>query len=150
MGKRRRSRVLEFWRGLFGRAKANDDAPFEVNGSAGGHDVNKRKVVLRNTRGADDWRYLSASLSENGTLLIEGQDLGSGVEAHFGRGEREYEWAWTIRPQDVPKLALALGVKTEDVLEGLAAEFSGDAAAGLKLFLDAGSIPHEVWSRVGD
>jgi len=56
--------------------------------------MTSKRVVLRNTRDADGTRYLEASINAEGDLVIEGQDLGPGVEEIFGI--REYEWAWTI------------------------------------------------------
>ena len=51
-------------------------------------------VTLRDTRDEGGSRHLSASLKGDGTLIIEGQDLGPGVEGFFGSGLTEYEWAW--------------------------------------------------------
>jgi hypothetical protein len=87
-----------------------------------------RKVVLREERSGDDYRYLGARLTEAGALLIEGQDLGPGVEGHFGAGMFEYEWSWTIEGGALARLRTVLG--TEDVLSGLGARFSGAAASG--------------------
>ncbi len=106
-------------------------------------------VTLRDTRDEGGSRYLGARLKADGTLLIEGQDLGPGVENFFGPGLTEYEWAWIIRPPGVRKLKLALACD-DDVLAALRDRFSGDAAAGLKPFLDDNGIPYEPWSRVGD
>jgi hypothetical protein len=105
-------------------------------------------VTLRESRDKDGRRQLSASLQGDGTLLIEGQDIGPGVERFFGPGLTEYEWAWIIRPSGVKvlKLALARG----DVLTALRERFSGDAAADLQPFLEDNGIPYEPWSRVGE
>jgi hypothetical protein len=94
-------------------------------------------------------RHLVASLSADGTLTIEGHDLGHDVEQTFGDGNREYEWVWTIRSENIPHLVSALDAG-DDVLTALAARFSNDAAAELKTFLDEQEIPHECWSRIGD
>ncbi len=104
-------------------------------------------VILRDTSDADGTRHLSAALTPAGDLVIEGRDFGDGVERLLCA--REYEWIWTVRAPDLPALAAALGVTT-DILAALSARFSGDRAAGLKAFLDARDIPHEVWSRTGD
>ena len=105
------------------------------------------QVVLRDIRRGGDSRWLAASLTDDGDLLIEGCDGGAAVEALFG--SREYEWSWTIRSAHLARLSDALGCG-EDVLKGLRASFSGDAAAGLKAFLDDHAIAHDVWSRSGD
>ncbi|MFZ2362403.1 MAG: hypothetical protein WA040_23895 [Anaerolineae bacterium] len=105
-------------------------------------------VTLRDTRDEDGTRHLSARLKGDGALLIEGQDLGPGVERFFGPGLTEYEWVWTIRPSGVRTLKLALAA--DDVLAALRDRFSGDAAANLQTFLDDNGVPYEPWSRVGD
>lgn len=110
-----------------------------------------RQVVLRQTRDRDGSRHLGACLEPGGDLLMEGQDLGDGVEAHFGAGCREYEWCWTVRAADLPALLDALEQPPgTDPLVALAGRFSGERAAGLKAFLEQHEIPHETWSRVGD
>jgi len=106
-----------------------------------------REVILRSTRTAGNSRFLQASMTDDGDLVISGQDLGDEVERIFG--VREYEWTWTVRSSDVPELATALGTPS-GVLEALTAQFSGDGAAGLKAFLEEHQVPHEVWSRLGD
>jgi hypothetical protein len=106
-------------------------------------------VTLRDTRDEDGSRQLSASLKGDGALLIEGQDLGPGVERFFGPGLTEYEWAWIIRPPGVKKLKLALACD-DDVLAALRDRFSGDAAADLQPFLVDNGVPYEPWSRVGE
>jgi hypothetical protein len=105
------------------------------------------KVVLRNSRDEKGTRYLEASLRVNGDLVIEGQDLGSGVEDVFGF--YEYEWSWAIAAEDVSELLAALGAES-DVLSALRERFSGDRAGDLKEFLDAQSIRYASWSRIGD
>ena len=72
--------------------------------------MNSTHVVLRRVKDADGSRLLEASLTVDGDLLIEGWDLGDGVERIFG--VREYEWAWTIRAANLPALLSALGVTT--------------------------------------
>ncbi len=105
-------------------------------------------VVLRDTSDKGGSRHLTARLDPSGDLVIQGQDLGRGVEEVFGGGLSEYEWAWTIRADNVRKLAEALD--TEDVLEGLQAQFSGKRSSELGSFLEGKGMPVEFWSRVGD
>ncbi|HVK55708.1 MAG TPA: hypothetical protein VM532_11845 [Burkholderiales bacterium] len=104
-------------------------------------------VVLRDERTDGDTRYLGAKYCANGDLLIEGQDIGDRVEAVFGY--IEYEWMWTIKSTNLPKLAKALGVKS-NLLGALKLRFSGNAAADLWDFLAENEIPYESWSRIGD
>jgi hypothetical protein len=106
-----------------------------------------KSVKLRETRDGLGTRYLDARLLDDGSLSIQGQDIGAGVERAFGYGE--YEWAWTVRPEHVADLLSALD-SGDDVLAALARRFSGDAAAGVKPFLDEHGIPYESWSRIGD
>jgi hypothetical protein len=111
--------------------------------------MTRKSIILRDINNKSGSRYMDASLSDDGTLTIEGQDLGGGVQQLFGTGNYEYEWAWTIQSSNVPKLRSALDAG-EDVLAALAARFSKDAAANLKSFLDDQAIPYESWSRIGD
>jgi hypothetical protein len=111
----------------------------------------KRKILLRSTRDASGSRNLWAKINAEGDLVIEGQDLGSGVSEFWGPGNTEYEWDWTIRKESLPKLVAELGGGEDgDVLSLLAARFFGDAAAEIESFLKAHEIPFEFWSRVGD
>ena len=107
------------------------------------------RTVLQDFRDELGTQYLSASLASDGTLTIEGQDLGVGVEQTFGTGNREYEWALTIESKDVAQLKSALE-SGDDVLIALAERFSNDAAAGLQPFIDEHDIHYEFWSRSGD
>ncbi len=109
--------------------------------------MTSQSVVLRDISDAQGTRYLGASLNSDGELVIEGQDLGSGVDEIYGF--YEYEWAWTIRARDVPKLLRALQAKP-DVLSALSKRFAGDRADELQSFLDSQGIPYEVWGRIGD
>jgi hypothetical protein len=109
--------------------------------------MSRRHVVLREIKEQGDWRHLEASINDAGDLVIKGTDYGDAVEKHFG--VREYEWVWTIRASDMPKLLESLDT-TGEPIEALSSRFSGDEAAGLKAFLDANNIPHEAWSRLGD
>ena len=103
-------------------------------------------VTLRDTQDADGVRRLTAAL-ENGDLVIEGRDYGKGVERIFGYSE--YEWVWTVRAADVPRLRRALG-DPPDLTEALVRRFGGDASADLQPFLASEGIAYEAWSRIGD
>ncbi len=86
-------------------------------------------------------------MTTEGDLVVEGQDLGFGVERFLGA--REYEWSWTIRAAHVAILVQAMGT-TGDVLTAMKKRFGGERAAELKSFLDSHGIPHDPWSRLGD
>ena len=107
-----------------------------------------KSVTLRDTRDGLDRRRLWATLSTDGTLTVQGQDLGGGVEQVWGSGCMEYEWAETVQSPDIARLAAALG--SADVLAALAKRYSDDPAFILKSFLDERGIPYKFWSRVGD
>lgn len=106
------------------------------------------KVILRDVKDDDGSRYLAAERKPGGDIVIEGQDLGPGVERFTGC--YEYEWSWTIRAADVSRLAVALGGANEQVLELLSDKFSAEKASGLRAFLTENEVAHEVWSRMGD
>jgi hypothetical protein len=109
-------------------------------------------MVLRSERGPDGLRHLEARLSPDGDLVVEGQDLGRGVEMCFGEGNTEYEWAHTVRAAHLPALLEALGAAPgTDPLTVLAQRCSGpDAGAFSRLLAPTGPVPAEFWSRVGD
>jgi len=106
-------------------------------------------VTLRDLQDEEGSRHLCARLQNDGTLRIEGHDLGPGVARFFGAGMTEYEWVWLIKPPDVQTLSLALADEN-DILTTLKKRFSGDAAASLQTFLDENEVPYEAWSRIGD
>jgi len=107
-----------------------------------------RPMMLRDIQDENGRRQQSASLQIDGTLLIEGHDLGRGVESFFGSGQFEYEWALKILSPGVEKLKLALSC--DDLMVALKDRFSGNASADLQAFLDDNAVPYEFWSRVGD
>lgn len=109
------------------------------------------QVVLRNLRDAGGTRSLTARRGENGAILIEGQDLGRGVEAAFGPGLYEYEWAWTIGPDAFPAAIEALGGNEgDDLLRLLAAWSAGHGGADPGSHCKDAGVPIDFWSRVGD
>ena len=108
---------------------------------------NPKKVVLRKERSESDYRFLSAEIDENGDLVIDGQDLGGGVDSAFGCSE--YEWSWTVRAKHIGQLKIALGSR-RNILRTLKKRFSDQKAAGLYEFLQKSKVPFEGWSRIGD
>jgi hypothetical protein len=107
----------------------------------------ERRVVLRDERDGSDRRFLEARIAADGKLVLEGQDLGPGVESAFGEGCREYEWRRTIEPLHVPLLLKALGAELDaDVLQVLARVAPTEIERCIREF----EIPSEWWSRIGD
>lgn len=124
-----------------------------------------KRVILRNTCDRLGTQFLSVLMTDFGDVVVEGQDVGDGVEDCFGAGVREYEWSWTVRKADVRRLAKALKVPSgflgplkgwfsnkpaKTVLDELETQFSGERSAGLHRFLETHRIPFESWSRLGD
>jgi hypothetical protein len=105
-------------------------------------------VVLREVEDLDGSRLLTAALTSEGDLVIEGRDYGPGVERVFG--VREYEWGWTIPAASVGDLLFLLQAADDDVLAAVRDRFSGERAADLGTFLESNRIPTTRWSRLGD
>lgn len=63
--------------------EGENQAPDEI------HDEPLRAITLVEQRSATDTIFLGVRLSENGDLVVEGQDIGEIPEQFFG--EREYE-----------------------------------------------------------
>lgn len=106
-------------------------------------------IVLRDTQDKGGRRQLSACLQGDGTLLIEGHDMGPGVSNWFGPDVTEYEWSISLPPSGVEKLKLALSCQ-DDLLTALLDRFSGEASGGLQAFLDKHAGPYDFWSRAGE
>jgi len=107
----------------------------------------ENSVILRNERTAKDSRYLEASLSAEGDLVIHGIDWGAEVTRIWG--DSEYEWFWTIRANALPALKAVLQAEN-NLLDVLKTNFSDENAANLPSFLDQHGINYEFWSRVGE
>ncbi len=85
---------------------------------------------------------------QDGTLVIEGHDLGSGVSDFWGDGLTEYEFARTLSPAAVAELRLSLGIGDAPLLEALGSRFQTTGA--LEEYLKTNEIETTFWSRVGD
>jgi hypothetical protein len=107
----------------------------------------KKKVTLREERRSGNYRFLGVEIKKNGDLVFEGQDLGKSVEGAFGC--TEYEWYWTVKEHDIPKLQKAIGGKG-NILSLLEKKFSNEKAASLYEFMQKHNIPFETWSCIGD
>ena len=93
------------------------------------------------------WSPAGGILFAPGRPGHSGERLGRGGGTLLGGAE--YEWAWTIKAAEIPKLLAALNLK-DDPLLGLKTRFSNENAADLGAFLDEHAISVERWSRVGD
>jgi hypothetical protein len=109
------------------------------------------RVDLLDKRGPACWRSLSARRRDDGGVVIEGQDLGQGVEDAFGTGNREYEWAWSIAPEAIPAAVRALGGSSDDdLLRRLRSWSVGRPGKDPGSFLKEAGVPMEFWNRIGD
>jgi hypothetical protein len=84
-------------------------------------------VVLRDQHDDDGTRRLEAEWRMGGAIVIEGRDVGPGVEQFWGEGNRRYEWEWAIDAEAIPAMIAALGGAPGD-----------DPLALLKAWYDAG------------
>ena len=106
-----------------------------------------KKVQLREDHDGNDHRYLSASVDDQGNLVIEGQDLGPATAIISSDGE--YEWRRTIAAKDVPRLLQLLDAAPgADVLQILAAHWTGVNSYELEKRIRHGDLPSSVstWS----
>ena len=112
--------------------------------------MTERTVTLRNERYEHNAYHLRARLGDDGSLVIEGQDLGATAEEFWG--SREYEWTITVKPAALPRLVTALGGTPgeDDPLDLLAARFREDERHATRTFLEEAGVPFDFWSRVGD
>jgi hypothetical protein len=98
-----------------------------------------RIVILRDEWGGDDRRHLSAHL-EDGSLVVEGHDLGPGTAVISPDGE--YEWWWTIAQEHLPQLVELLGgAPGEEILDLLETRYTGDGSYRLEEALRTASFP---------
>lgn len=79
-------------------------------------------------------------------LIVEGHDLGRGVEEFWGMSE--YEFTRTYTAEQTSELAAALGCTLDDLLTTVKARFS--ATSELEKFALAHGLKPDHWSRVGD
>jgi hypothetical protein len=115
----------------------------------GGDSMSSEEITLNEEHTEQNSRHLWASITEDGDLMIQGQDLGLAVEGFWGLSE--YEWSIIVRSPDIRRLIAALGGKDGDnVLSLLAARCSESEEYASKSFLDENGVPAEFWSRVGD
>jgi len=109
----------------------------------------RQTEVFDERRDADGTYYRAVHLNEDGSLTIEGHDVGPGVEAIFGDGCTEYEFERTLDIDAVRQLREALGIGAESpLLTLLKSRFKTTAA--IEDFVDDEKIPAEFWSRIGE
>ena len=108
----------------------------------------QRTVALREERNGEDSRYLDARLEANGDLRISGQDLGPGTWPVNSDGE--YEWVKVVPAEHVPALMRLLGAAADaDVLDELAARWTGPGSYELERRIRESDIPVKLWTYGG-
>jgi len=111
--------------------------------------VAPNRVVLADSSNADGKHWRAVTYDGDGTLRIEGHDLGPGVEDFWGSGYTEYEFERMLRPPEVERLRDLLGLGPgENLLEVLATRF--EATSAIEKYLEEHGLESEFWSRVGE
>lgn len=108
------------------------------------------ELPLESRRDEEGLYGRSIRFKVDGTLVLEGHDLGEGVRAIFGFDE--YEFVRTLAADAVARLCAALRVADSSALRpALAARFARPGGArAFEEFLVAESIPSSFWNRIGD
>lgn len=107
-------------------------------------------MILRDEVSPTDRRHLAVTVRDSGALRVEGHDLGDGVEQAIGNGIREYEWLTEVAPEDIPKLAAALGGDPgADILDVIRRTCLAEPTRLEQTIREAGIKPR-FWSRFGD
>lgn len=85
---------------------------------------------------------------DDGSLILEGQDLGGAVTEFWGSSFTEYEWDWSLPAHLVSAFLEGLGIAPDAALEDVGERLKQlDRGELQPRFEDAGA---EFWSRVGD
>lgn len=106
--------------------------------------------IVRDERNEQGSYHLRGRLREDGSLVIEGQDLGASPQGFWGSSE--YEWTITLDQAAVAELIEVLEGTTDqrDAREVLEMRFREDEHRATSSFLEEHGIAFEFWSRVGD
>ena len=105
-------------------------------------------VDMENTRNERGSFHRVLRLQDDGSLVIEGQDIGRGVSDFWGAESSEYEFARTVAPSAVVQLRVAAALDDSNLLQALKSRFG--TTAELETFLSDHGIETTFWSRVGD
>ena len=104
-------------------------------------------VVITNVHHSKGTMLRVVRLTDDGGLMIEGHDLGGGVEQFFGA--YEYEFKKQFSSDAVARLRDLLGLESDDeLLPTIKNRFT--YTDDLEEFLRDNGIEGKFWSRVGD
>ena len=108
------------------------------------------KAVIEESNDEKGTCVRTVSLAPDGSLRLEGHDLGPFVQQFFGHSE--YEFVRTVSPSGVDQLRRELSLGPDaDLIGALAAKFHGPGGSNLlEKFLAAKGIESEFWNRIGD
>lgn len=108
-----------------------------------------RSIKLREERDAGGSRFLSASLRADGTIQIQGHDLGPAVGA-LGAGLSEYEWYWTVPAAALTDLVASLGGQPGDDPLTTIGRWFEQHRTDPGIALKEAKVPIEFWSQIGE
>lgn len=92
------------------------------------------KIKLMEFKTERDSRYLDALIDDEGTLVLEGYDIGDSVEEHWGDSDYEY---WLKVSQEWKDTVLLLLIKERFAL-----------SSDFKKWLEEKEIPHKFESWI--
>lgn len=102
-------------------------------------------IALRADETGPTWRFLHASLNDEGDLVLAGHDLGPGTAIVSSDGEYEY-WI-TVKAEHFPRLLALLEASPDaDVLQVLAEHWTGERSYELERLIRGSGIPQEFFS----
>jgi hypothetical protein len=89
---------------------------------------------------------VTATINENGTMLVEGYDIGQLVEKYWDNSN--YEYSMKLLPPSVEKLKMIFQIVEDEVLlSSIQQQFGGALAfSTFKLFLDQNGVVYEYFS----
>ncbi len=99
----------------------------------------RKQVMLEAYENPGVRHRLEAKIDEKGNLVLEGYDIGSFVEEHWG--DSDYEWWITIKSEDKDRVLLLL---LQQVFGDKGKRFSSDA--GFREWLKANGVESEFFS----
>ena len=106
-------------------------------------------VVLRDQHDDDGTRHLEAEWRMGGAIVIEGRDVGPGVERFWGEGDH-VRLGVVDRAEAIPAMIAALGgTPGDDPLALLKAWYDAGDGRDPGIHLYEAGVPMEKWSSVG-